>query len=84
MAVWLRDQIGPEHRRPHLVSQRRQMQTVLDVRILAWLLVPAEHQVVEIQKGKAVVSLTNCSNDIVCSPHPVNLQPAEGLGLIPM
>ena len=59
------------------------MQTVLDVQIPAWLLVPAEHQVVEIQKGKAVVSLTNCPNDIVCSPHPVNLKPAERTRLDP-
>ena len=54
------------------------MQAVFDVQVPARLLVPAEHQVVEVEEGEAVVSLTNRPNDIVRSPHSVNLKPSEG------
>ena len=59
------------------------MQTVFHVQIPPRLLVPAEHQVVEIQERQAVVSLTNRPNDIVCSPHPVNLTLENTSGTAP-
>jgi hypothetical protein len=41
----LLDQIGSEHRRPQLVTERRQLEAILDRQLAAWLFVPPEHQV---------------------------------------
>jgi hypothetical protein len=70
------DEIRLKHRGPQLIPLRRQMKTVLDVRIPARLF-PAEHRVVEVEEREAIVSLTDRTYDLIGQPHAVDLQPAE-------